>query len=130
MRFHRIGNPLAAPKPGGPQADGRFRSVLDQPPGDQPVEGTGSRAVPGPATTARPGAVEGADRRLHPLNVLPAEPALVDPSPAGLAGVCWPDAFLRHGYRPSRPGERSRTPATGSRPEQEQVQANASMSSF
>jgi hypothetical protein len=66
------------------------------------MEGTGSPAVPGTPRTARPGALQGADRRLYLLHVLPAEPALVDPSPAGLAGVGWPHAFLRHGYRPSR----------------------------
>src|SRR5207244_7703997 len=81
---------------------GRFRSVLDQPPGDQPMEGTGSPAVPGSPRTAWPGALQGADRRLYLLHVVPAEPALVDPGAAGLAGVCWADAFLRHGYRPSR----------------------------
>jgi len=86
----------------GNPSEGRLGSVLDQPPGDQPMEGTGSPAVPGPPRTARPGAVEGADRRLHLLYVLPAEPALVNLSAAGRAGVPWPDAFLRHGYRPSR----------------------------
>jgi hypothetical protein len=63
--------------------------------------------------------------------VVGAELALVDPSAAGIAGVRWPDAFLRHAYRASRLGERSaEPPATGSSSEQGQVQTNASMSSF
>jgi hypothetical protein len=86
---------------GGARTGGRFRSVLDQPPGDQPMEGTGSPAVPCPAGAPRPGALQGAERRLYLLHVLPAEPALVGPSAAGLAGVGRPDALLRHGYCPS-----------------------------
>ncbi|MCW3036540.1 MAG: hypothetical protein JWM17_1852, partial [Actinobacteria bacterium] len=106
-------------------------SFADQPPGDHPVEGTGYLAVPGLARAARPGALQGADHRLHPLHVVGAELALVDPSAAGLAGVRWPDAFLRHAYRTSRLGERSaEPPATGSSSERGQVQTNASMSSF
>src|SRR5207248_7471840 len=72
-------------------------SVLDQPPGDQPMEGTGSPAVPGSPRTARPGALQGADRRLYLLHVLPAEPPLINRGAAGLARVRRPDALLRHG---------------------------------
>ncbi|MCW3036543.1 MAG: hypothetical protein JWM17_1855 [Actinobacteria bacterium] len=66
------------------------------------MEGTGSPAVPGSPRTARPGALQGADRRLYLAHVLPAEPALVDPGAAGLARVRRPDALVRHDYRPSR----------------------------
>src|SRR5437588_981960 len=87
---------------GSARTKGRYRSVLDQPPGDQPMEGTGSPAVPCPAGAPRPGALQGADRRLYLLHVLPAEPPLIHPGAAGLARVRRPDALLRHDYRSSR----------------------------
>ena len=66
------------------------------------MEGTGSPAVPGSPRTARPGALEGADRRLYLLHVVPAEPPLINRGAAGLARVRRPDALLRHDYRSSR----------------------------
>ena len=66
------------------------------------MEGTGSPAVPGSPRTARPGALQGADRRLYLLHVVPAEPPLIHPGAAGLARVRRPDALLRHDYRSSR----------------------------
>src|SRR2546430_7214808 len=57
-----------------PPGKGPVGSVADRAPAHLPVERTGSRAVPGPASAAGPGAVPGADHLLHPLQVGSAEP--------------------------------------------------------
>jgi len=87
----------------GPMAPGRpptqrvpFGSLVDQPPGDQPVERAGPRAVPGPAGAPRPGALQGADHRLYSLHVPWAEPTALRMRPAGPVGVGGPDASRRH----------------------------------
>jgi hypothetical protein len=88
------------PNPSSPRPDSG--SVPDQAPVDLPVEGAGSRPVPGRAGTARPGAVPGPDHLQHPLEVVSTQAPMLRRSAAGPLAVDGPDAAPWHAIVPPR----------------------------